>query len=747
MVPGSVQQGRSFLYLFLRKSMARFIGRPKYGWLSCASQLIALLGMVVNLLWVHSGVMGWVWLVLWLGVNAHRTANVLNGVFGWYENWGGVWLATIMTIMLGSSILGITLTLFGLTAVSGVWSLMATSLILEMVGFFSWRYLGGSSEMSVGVRVDSQVESAKEKKQRFLIAVLTLVYAGLVAVGLYLLRNSHSVLRLSSPWQVIHPTFIYVFFGTVLLSGCLITKVKRAQRGVLVVIVQTFFLHCYLALTHSFFYGADGWRYIANETRFLYEQSFLSSTLSQAANAFDWGRLSYASLWGLSTFLVRLTGVDFISLHKWLMPVLWSVFVPVMVFEIARKLGLSNKKALFLTWLGLLPFAWQAGGVFTIANNFSFVWFLLLVLLLISWWQERMKSQLILLIFFGLISIFQYGLYFILFWFLFAGGEMIRMVTGEKISTKIRCSLLVIMTVLSIGFIPITEIILKYAMWPTLHLQIFVQLKVAIKNFTGWFLAVGPIDQSIGNIIFNQVPPHAFVANLFTLHRSWIVVSMVLLWLLVMVGLVQSMCSQKKERITLSIGFVGLLGGYSISRFFLIGEKVLSRRLENVLAFFIILFLVLGLGYFYEKFSDARKKYVLIAGVVAFSVMIIASYSLGPDEQVVSKDEYGGIAYVWQNMDKSSKPCVIADTFPLLVLESLSQKQVVGGGFPIDAYFSQPERVAIFTDMQRSINQAKWQTALNITQAKECWLVSLSKDVTESKAVFGKVGVWQYNEK
>ncbi len=710
-------------------------------------ELFSGLAIFANIQFFHQPILGWVFFVLYIGLNGWQWAQFLKENFGEPKDRFFWWLGILLSLMLVADILGVTIVLYKLAALSILISLGINSLIgfgLEKLVFCPKNNVNMAKSSTKSILSQAKVEKINFTSAVFILGIL---YGVGILVVLCLLYYSYSTLRLSSPWQVIHPAFIYVVLVTLLVSAILMIKIKRVEIGMLVVVVQTFFLHSYLALTHVFFYGADGWRYIANETRFLYEQSFLSPALSQAASAFDWGRLSYASLWGLSTFLARLTGVDFINLHKWLMPVLWSVFVPVMVFEIGKKFGLSSKKALFLSWLGLLPFAWQAGGVFTIANNFSFVWFLLLIFLLVSWWQERKKNQLMLLIFLGIVSIFQYGLYFILFWFLLVGGEMVRIVTWEKISAKIQWILLGIISILSIGFIPITEIILKYATWPTVHPIIFSQLKLIIKNLLGWFLAVGPIDQSIGNIIFNQVPPHAFVANLFTVHRGWIVVSMIVLWLLVMVGLAQSLRSRKKERTALSIGFVGLFGGYIISRYFLMGEKVLSRRLENILAFFIILFLVLGLEYFYEKFSVLKKKYLLFVGVVVFSIMVTASYSLGPDEQVVSQDEYSAIAYVWQNIDKNSKSCVIADTFPLLVLESLSQKQIVGGGFPIDAYFSQPERVAIFADMQSRRSQAKWQTALSITQAKECWLVNWSKDVTESKAVFGKVGVWQYNIK
>jgi hypothetical protein len=113
----------------------------------------------------------------------------------------------------------------------------------------------------------------------------------------------------------------------------------------------------------------------------------------------------------------------------------------------------------------------------------------------------------------------------------------------------------------------------------------------------------------------------------------------------------------------------------------------------------------------------------------------------------VSVDEYRAMQAV-SHQSEGKAPCVIAGTYPLLALEAVSHKQIVGGGFPITHAFEQSELQKIFGSLSEDPNnESSWQLALLATGAKTCYLVapfSADKVTDFFGAAFGNVGVWQY---
>ena len=136
------------------------------------------------------------------------------------------------------------------------------------------------------------------------------------------------------------------------------------------------------------------------------------------------------------------------------------------------------------------------------------------------------------------------------------------------------------------------------------------------------------------------------------------------------------------------------------------------------------------------------------------SVAITASYTLGPDTFTVSSNQLEAVEYVWLLEKNSDKRCVLGDTYPLLALEAVSQKEIIGGGFPIDANFGQPERVELYKQMNIAINDNLLRTTANLTKADHCWFVGETNNFSKQGIlnlgiykVFGDTAVVRYNTK
>ncbi|MBI5729442.1 MAG: hypothetical protein HY983_04375 [Candidatus Magasanikbacteria bacterium] len=584
-------------------------------------------------------------------------------------------------------------------------------------------------------------------------AILYLVLAG---YGFYLLHTSQSAVSLLTPWQTIDPLYIYIFASATLLVGALVFSKLPVSFILGLLIIHGALLHSYLPLTHQLFYGADQWRHVAVETRIVAERPLEAARLSAPANTLEGklainssglnvSTLAYSSFWGVSALIARVTSVDLIALNKWLVPILWSLILPIILFELGSVLGWSDRASLFLVWLSALPFTWQALGSLTLPVSFGFLIWLLSVILLLKRIGQPEHRQWPFLLVFGVLSIFNYTLYFILFWLGWALAEAITKFDVRRSMFKIfSTGLLALLTAL---VLPAVELITHYSQFTPpgnwFHqLRQVVYVKQFLANLSAWYLAIGPRagDITTGNIIFNQTPLAAFVPNALTLWRWWLVAFMALFLVAVAYGFILCLKKQSREYQWLAALGGSLFLSYFISRYLLAGENIFTRRLDPVLAFFFLFFVLAAFTVL--NFFSLKKRFVAPV-VLLLTFAIAASYSLGPDTSTVNASEYAAMQYVWSQEKNSSRHCVIAGAYPLLALEALSGKDIIGGGFSINQYFSQPELVSLYRNFSGS--DSDWQEALRLTSVKRCTYVgAISRFGIAPEKQFGNIGVWWY---
>ena len=650
-----------------------------------------------------------------------------------------------------------------------------------------------------------------------------LVFLILVVYGFYLLSSSQTAGVIFSPWQTISHLYIWVFFLMTLILGWLIFSHLRVKTLLLFLFLQTFLLHSYLPLTHKLLYGADQWRHIGNEQRMVEGKGFKEAELAVSSGFViptehqgEWrnplnseengslglarddngqmtkirskiGRLSYGNFWAMAAAAARFFHFDLTTINKWLMPILWSVIFPLLLFELGLVLGWTKRNSLLFCWLGLLPFAWQVGGSFTLPVNFGFLIWLFLMLLVLKRIKLSKKEQLPALIFVGLGSLFGYALYFILFALGFAWAEVVlRMsfqgvpvnptpspspyrggneseaapVSPAPIRGGIKGGVLFVVTIITILIIPAVELFSGYSRWSA-KLDWFGQLPQVLGNFSGYFLASGPRAHDIdaGNIIFNQTPDYAFVSNLFTQWRWWLVIFAVGFFAVFIYGLARAWRSREIAARWLATLGAGLLGGYVISIYFLSGAHLLARRLDAALALFLLVMFFYGISPLLAKEGKGvvaevvGSKYPIINHclIIVLSLAIAASYSLGPDTFTVSANQYQAVEHIWSQEQNNSTYCALGDTYPLLALEAVSGKEIIGGGFPIDANFAQPGRVMLYKQMNIAINDSLLKTTRALIKTDYCWFVGETINFAQQgilggnrTKIFGDVAVVKY---
>ncbi len=637
--------------------------------------------------------------------------------------------------------------------------ILAVTLAIS-AGLFFWARRNAFPEQFVETKKIELPELPQPK--HWLIIAGYLILAGW---GFYLLMASKTGAAISTPWQTINKNFIYVFAAaTFVLSLTILTRLK--SNWVLgLLIVHSLLLHSYLPLTHDLFYGADGWRHLAVESSLLSGSGIIEPTISDQGTAtgltFLVGKLAYSQLWGVSVMLSKVFGFSLLTLTKWLMPVLWSLFIPLILFEIGRSLGWSKRFSLLFVWLSFLPFAWQASGTFTLPVNLGFITWIALIMLIFKRAENPEPIQVWILIAAGLLSIFGYSLFVLLFWLSFVVFELINWKEDFTWPAIIGLTLLVAFA------IPVCEWQFGYS--GLVPRGSFMNgAKQFVGNFMAYYLASGPRPHDImsGNVIFNETPSYSFIVNYFTIFRWWLVAFMLGFWGVVIIGLraahigglgslptLSGNSNTNRQRSHLGWFLIitcGIYLSYIVTRYWLPGEHLLTRRLDIVLAFLFITLFTLGL----TQFSKLKHKiFLVVISFLILSISIAASYSLGPDTDTASTDEYAAMKYVWDSEKDEPKHCVIADTYPLLALEAISGHTIIGGGFPISHNFEQPELTQIISG-HRDASILDVRTGLELTGAKRCWVlvppgggisihISTSPDATSTS--FGGEKLWSFH--
>ena len=621
--------------------------------------------------------------------------------------------------------------------------------------------------------------------------IIVLVYLGLVIYGFYLLIQSKTNGIISSPWQTIDPRYIWVFLAATFLLGFLILFSKISLKTLLFfVIVHSFLLHSYLPLTHELFYGADGWRHVATENRLLNgKQVMIPEVVGERSviSKSNVGVLSYANFWGTNAVLSKILQIDLISLTKWLLPVLWSIIFTILLYEIGLALGWTGKRSLLFAWAGMWPFALQAGGSFSLPVNWGFLIFILLFLLLLKRTREPNDGQKNILLALGLGSALGYLLFFVLYWISYGimlflsylslrGAVATCLPAGRRGNPVVSttkpwdCFALLAMTITTTLVLPALELVGRFSVWNS-GVNILSQAKQFAGNLLSLYLANGPRPHDIsgGNILFNQIPASIFTPNIFTQWLWWLPAAVLTAFVFIVLGIIKN----RKDLIYKFIlaTFVILLTGYFLSFYLLAGEHLLARRLDAMLAFLFLILLFYGLDKITKNPTPRPSPYwggdedeccplspsptrggikggVLV--LVVLSLAITASYTLGPDTYAVSGNQYNAANYVWSQEKDNVKYCVLGDTYSLLALEAVSEKQIIGGGFPISANFGQPEREALYKKMNIAINDELLNKAASLTSADHCWFVGEANNFTKqgilgNSIIFGDTAAVRYN--
>ncbi|MBL7141702.1 hypothetical protein ISS21_01235 [Patescibacteria group bacterium] len=618
--------------------------------------------------------------------------------------------------------------------------------------------------------------SSKIEKEESLIKIpkwFYFVWLILCLGSLFLLFYARTGEYIRSPWTVIHPLYIYAWLAIILFLGLLVFSKIKLKHFLLIIILSSLLLHAYLLIPYEMGFGGDKYRHIGAERWLMQEKVYQPALFGKDVSYKQFGSLkvpevlvvgnktSYANMWGSVIALSWLTGIDVFYVDLILGLLLFSLFLPFLIL----KLGLffSQKKE-FLYLMVLMPFLFypfQAYGSITMPLTFALLPFLFSLIFICKYFTQPRpgKNLFFLLVFFIPFLYFNYLLYLILFLEIVVFAILIK---NLKYSKKVFIPAIIACFILFLFFLPLLQTHSQYSWFKTegpLRTELFKALKdfpVRLLSSQAIFPRVYGLEQD--NWLYATVNRH-LSRSIFLEILPWVFILTPLVWLLVIFGLSQF---KKLKNPGLGLLFVLMLVviliNQMISSYLMEGNHLLTKRLVVFTSFLIFIPLAWGAYCLIQKISKTTVIFTLVLFLALVSTTVYAS---GPKFQVVTADEFKTAEYIWQKLKQNPEEnkCVLANTWPLLVLEAVSGRGVVTGGFPYYYEYRQPERVQLFDNMNQSPSIRYLEESLKITGAKECYFITEERWVYFDKREqiinqlnellgehqnIGKVMIWLY---
>lgn len=611
------------------------------------------------------------------------------------------------------------------------------------------------------------------------------------ALFAFFIFHARTGVYILSPWDALSSFTLMLFFALTWMVAKMVFS-KRSVAVVLgVVILFSYLTHLYLPVVYETGFGGDKWRHLGAE-RWLQEGNIYTPSIwGEERSVVHFGPLavpealvagnktSYAAQWATTIWLAESVQVDLFWVDLLLVFLLWSLFIPLLLFLCGRLLFENDRLGLLFAFLPTLFYTFQSEGAITIPVSFGHLFFFFVFLLWMYYAQTGNKKTYVGAILFTLF--FYWG--YILNFFVLIGTGILTVVyrklfidrshwvvlketygmsdTRLRVRDYIIFGSLVFVSVLMIPFLEMFQGLSAYlpgSVSATGVLDSFADSFGRLSGFIGVVVPPDFIDQ--GNFLYNQTKESLSRLPLFSYRIVPFVVSMAI-WTIIAWAVYRLYRYHKEQKVIalLSIIFGIALGSYFISWSFTEGVHILARRLNETIVFFMILFLGYGIWLFLE---DERiriirhKKIIAVIFVLAFSAT--STFASGPKLQLVTADELHAAQLVWNEHKDDPQPyCVLANTWPLLGLEAVSGRNITAGNFPVYHEYAQPERVKLFEGMSKAPEQKWIDGAFAVTNASVCyymtenrWINDMVLDATvrllgEPRRV-GTVYVWRIEQ-
>lgn len=397
---------------------------------------------------------------------------------------------------------------------------------------------------------------------------------------------------------VMVPIFLLAYFATTLLLVVIVLSCERTSYKLIFVIVHSILSHTLFVII---FPAGDigGQQIILSITRRIYENLTIHGhghSANVLVQIYYWSKgTNFQSAY--SVIFARMFSVDVFWSHLALIPILWGVFVPAIMYKIAKTLGACDTVAV-LSSLMILAFpATIYWGTFSVPNSLGFIFTLGSIYFILRYISSNSNNSHLLMLIFAFASLISHLLTGIITVALLLLAVAIKKYLKERvISPKSSRFFLFIAFILSVSLLPLSLVYHKL-------------LSPLYAVFSLYLLRSLPIQDLIGMFIMGDYYNYGpFAIILF--------VSGPLLGLAGIIYVLYAKTRQNSNKYCtlcaffLLMSFLLVLADYRILRLFMAGVPFKASRVSVFRDFIAAPFLAIG-GY--SIFSFVQRKMPLAA--------------------------------------------------------------------------------------------------------------------------------------
>lgn len=656
--------------------------------------------------------------VVWLICNTFLLSGAMTSIFPLSKPYPQM-LSCFMAIF----ILGLFVNIFCVFFVLNNFTILL-ALLLSAINSVFWLWV---FERDMGVEIS--LGDGRMLNGSIIYPVIFIVLAVTGFVSIYVSITKQFII---SPWQVLPIWYLVVVFFSALIVFLMVLGKQRIIWTLIFIIIFSFLLHSYL-LVYSNGFGGDRWRHLGSEYRIMrgleYQPTLLAKDIWYSSIGpvkipralIDGPKLSYGLEWSINVMTSKISGIDVFYLDKYLMIILWSIFVPLLFFILALGLWPNKQFALLSSALTGAFYIFQYYGSHSLPISYGWLPFVFLACSWVFYLRRPTGKHLGFNIFFTALIYFSYSLSFIF------GALMLLVAMAFRFGGRWAKIFSVVVASLSIFVLEMfsSKIVNNFSWinwWRESNLLFF--------NFRSYSGLVHYLNYVNYLYYFFSILFFIFAAVCFVI---WI---------------------KKKEVQFKFLGWMlfAAVMNYFLCWNFLSGLHTLSRRLN----IFILVFAIFLLAWSVIKLRE--KIRISYLTVILLSLLLVGAYYSGPFQDVsANSDDVIAAKYLWQEIqDNPSDYCVLSYTSELLALEAYSGKEIVAGNFPSDFNHQQAERVK-YLDL--AINEPSlevFKEARKISGRNVCFLSLQINRLTSDKIekinsvlgkgeLFGNIIIWQFN--
>ncbi len=327
---------------------------------------IILVGLaVLNVLDWQSQTVGIITGIAYLFFFSHIFGSIYIAKKGW-EVFFGVLFLTALVALYGAY----TIFFFQFTELAYIFLIAG----IPMVLFIPYYHFQPKEKFSWKKLIKDYLNRFTLRQETKLRSVLILAYALAALASAFLIFAGRTNESIQSPWEVVPPQFWPLYF---LATAILVTYLFRANRvklPLLLIIAHTLLSSGVAVIVYQVGFGFDPFIHQATE-RIIAATGTITPT-----------PLYYLGQYGLIIFLQKLFFIDLEIIDRWLVPVLFSLTLPPVIFY-TFSYWLQKNYALVLS-LGVLviPFG---GFIMTTPQNLANLFFMITILLSLLYFRNQ----------------------------------------------------------------------------------------------------------------------------------------------------------------------------------------------------------------------------------------------------------------------------------------------------------------------------------------------------------------------